>query len=409
MASQGRQFFSLILFLYLLLGTAERFFNPDLPCHKPLAAAGTTRSVKTYARPYEYLNVSELPKVWDWRNVNNTNYVGITRNQHIPQYCGSCWAMGTTSALAECLLFNQCGTCTTFGVCNVIKNYTLWKVGDYGEISRREQMMTEIYTNGPVSCGIMATKKLDAYRGGVFAEYEPLAIVNHIVSVAGWGVDEDGTEYWIVRNSWDWIPEWRKGGNFLQYSMLLIFIHCYHKLEVLTGKAADIFFIVKHLQLTIGWFLRPVKKKDIPPSGMCLCKCVERDAVFFVEVHPKQLCNTGVCALRAVPRDAHRDKHQLLLEDYQFGERRPLVCPKLAGLPAQRVVHDRMLQTGTFQGPGRRAEGRTKAWGSRGKVSMGKAHCVRSPHQGELRGWIHRKALRLYPENMSLLQNVHGM
>ena len=223
-------------------------------------------------------NDIDLPKSWNWGNISNVNYLTKNLNQHIPQYCGSCWAHGAVSSLSDrikiarksngpdinlavqyllncgtagtcnggdhlaaykyihetgipydtCLAYeacssdsselacenrnfecnneNICRTCDTFsssgGKCTAITKYPNVSISSFGMVSGVYDIMSEIYKNGPVACGINANKILD-YTGGIMDVPRDLKIIDHIISIVGWGYDEKlDKPYWIIRNSW---------------------------------------------------------------------------------------------------------------------------------------------------------------------------------------------------------------
>ena len=59
------------------------------------------REQATSPRPHEYVQKHKMPKNFVWSDVKGHNYLTKNLNQHVPQYCGSCWAHGAMSALAD--------------------------------------------------------------------------------------------------------------------------------------------------------------------------------------------------------------------------------------------------------------------------------------------------------------------
>ena len=93
---------------------------------------------------------------------------------------------------------------TFFENCKAIP-YKKYYVSDYYKVAGVDQMKAEIFTNGPISCGIFSTPSFFSnYTGGIYVEHieNVEAHINHEVSVVGFGVcNKTGTPYWVVRNS----------------------------------------------------------------------------------------------------------------------------------------------------------------------------------------------------------------
>lgn len=51
--------------------------------------------------PHTYVKSDSLPDDFTWQDIDGTSFLTHSLNQHLPQYCGSCWAHGALSSLAD--------------------------------------------------------------------------------------------------------------------------------------------------------------------------------------------------------------------------------------------------------------------------------------------------------------------
>lgn len=95
-AHNNRIMIKILIVVFLVLLACKAVDISEYRRHRP----------STTFKPYVLNELPQLPmesipaSFW-WGNVSGTNYLTLQRNQHIPIYCGSCWAFATTSSLSD--------------------------------------------------------------------------------------------------------------------------------------------------------------------------------------------------------------------------------------------------------------------------------------------------------------------
>lgn len=90
----------------------------------------------------------------------------------------------------------------------VVKKY---RAKDYTHFNTVNDMKNDIYHNGPVESRFQVYADFLSYKGGIYKKTSSKFLGGHAIKVIGWGV-EQGTEYWVVANSWG--PAWGEKGYF---------------------------------------------------------------------------------------------------------------------------------------------------------------------------------------------------
>lgn len=72
----------------------------DCYCATEAKEEDLVNNLKKYPSLVKKENIN-IPASYDIRNINGQSYAVMDRNQHIPVYCGSCWAFAVTHMLGD--------------------------------------------------------------------------------------------------------------------------------------------------------------------------------------------------------------------------------------------------------------------------------------------------------------------
>jgi len=87
-----------------------------------------------------------------------------------------------------------------------------YKVKSHAQLDTIEGAKEAIFTVGPVEAAFDVYADFISYSGGVYKRTSDELLGGHAVKIVGWGKDTDGTEFWVVANSWG--PNWGEKGHF---------------------------------------------------------------------------------------------------------------------------------------------------------------------------------------------------